>query len=567
MRRFFILCLFCSSVSASAAPLDRQEQRSSQADKVLKHLGQYFTGSMKRAELQEDLSENLQVNIAVPAGIWISKEGNLSLFQVEPDDSAKSTNTAKVTSLKLLKKQFSGDVIRTKFKIIEVIENKDQPLTFETRQLVALFLKDEHGHREINTEWLAQWIIDGDTVQLKSLSGSLTGNARLDTPELMYHDLTGSLLRMNRAEAQRIQEGTNYWLPRLERVMQPEFFALSGLSVADVNGDHLEDVYLCQLGGMPNMLFIQQADGTFVNRASEAGLDFYDNTTSALFVDFDNDGDQDLAMATASGLVIMENDSSGQFKLKKLYKDVMYSYSLCAADYDQDGLVDIYACRYYGNKKVKDGQHSVQGNLPVPYPVYDARNGGRNTLLRNRGDLSFDDVTQSVGLNEENNRFSYAAFWEDLDNDGDQDIYVANDFGGNNYYRNHGGKFTDVTRQAGLYFPDLSMGACAGDFDGNGWMDIHVSNMFSSAGSRVTRQLAFKEGSGNEVKEKFQKLAKGNSLLFNSTDGKFIDASDRAGITVGRWSWASLALDLNNDGWDDLLVANGFLTGKKADDL
>ena len=111
------------------------------------------------------------------------------------------------------------------------------------------------------------------------------------------------------------------------------------------------------------------------------------------------------------------------------------------------------------------------------------------------------------------------------------------------------------------------MSATLSDYDRDGLQDIYVSNMFSAAGNRVTFDPRFKPDESPETRARFQHLARGNSLFRNRGDGTFEDVSEPMGVTMGRWSWGSLFADINNDGWDDLLVANGFITGRKPDDL
>jgi hypothetical protein len=98
-------------------------------------------------------------------------------------------------------------------------------------------------------------------------------------------------------------------------------------------------------------------------------------------------------------------------------------------------------------------------------------------------------------------------------------------------------------------------------------MDLYVANMFSAAGNRVTFQPQFKPGESEAVKARFRHLARGNTLFHNLASGGFEDVSEPLQVTMGRWSWASLFVDLNNDSWDDLLVSNGFVTGSQTDDL
>jgi hypothetical protein len=111
------------------------------------------------------------------------------------------------------------------------------------------------------------------------------------------------------------------------------------------------------------------------------------------------------------------------------------------------------------------------------------------------------------------------------------------------------------------------MGITWGDYDRDGRMDVYISNMFSAAGNRITFQDKFKPDSPGEVKRRIQRLARGNTLLQNLGNGRFRDQSAGAGVEMGRWSWASQFVDLNNDSWLDLLVANGYITADDTGDL
>jgi hypothetical protein len=150
---------------------------------------------------------------------------------------------------------------------------------------------------------------------------------------------------------------------------------------------------------------------------------------------------------------------------------------------------------------------------------------------------------------------------------------VANDFGRNNLFlqSRQDGKpqFRDATEAAGLSEGAFGMSAATGDLNRDGWPDIHLGAMFSSAGSRITSQHRFRPDLPEDVRGRFRRLARGNTLFLNQADpaGRFRDVSVPAGITVGRWSWASLFADIDSDSWPDLLVANGFVTGAIPDDL
>jgi hypothetical protein len=268
----------------------------------------------------------------------------------------------------------------------------------------------------------------------------------------------------------------------------------------------------------------------------------------------------DLVLASHPAMLLLSNDGKGKFTYRATIKEVMFAFTLAAADFDGDGDVDIYACKH-----VATGQSAGPSSAPIPY--HDANNGGRNVLLRNDGDFHFVDVTLEVGLDTNNTRFSYSASWEDYDNDGDVDLYVANDYGRNNLYRNDHGRFTDVAAAAGVEDISAGMSVSWGDYNNDGRMDLYVSNMFSAAGNRVTYQRQFKTGVDSSTLKDYQRHARGNSLFENVGDGTFKDVSAEANVTMGRWAWSSTFADINNDGLEDIIVANGYITNDDPDDL
>ena len=235
---------------------------------------------------------------------------------------------------------------------------------------------------------------------------------------------------------------------------------------------------------------------------------------------------------------------------------------MAAADYDRDGRVDIYFCTYIYY------QSEDQYTYPVPY--HDAQNGPPNFLFRNeltpKGGGFFRDVTESVGLDQNNNRFSFAPSWCDFDGDGWPDLYVANDFGRNNLYRNDGGRFRDVASSAGVEDIGAGMSACWSDLDGDGRWDLYVGNMWSAAGQRVVSDKSFAPATDSNLIAAYRRHTKGNSLFRNRGDGKFDDLAS-AGAEMGRWAWSSDALDFDNDGHPEIYVACGMLTGALQPDV
>ena len=476
-------------------------------------------------------------------------------------------NAAELT--KYLRAQWSHvSDLRFHFKVLTVTPKQS---IVETRVLVSIDGKlgtagASSGRRpwEQHSEWTVKW------------SPSSTGSPRIaglhihdeqtatvvaqDLP--LFKDRTTAVIGATKSYQQQLAYGQPHWLRRIESFHGMLNPGQNGISIGDINGDGLNDLYVCQPGGLPNIVYTQNTDGTMSDQSRRTGLDLLDNTHSALIVDLDNDGDQDVVLATAAAVLIYENANS-RFSLRHTDSNMSDAHSMAAADYDKDGDLDLYACGYFPNGANVNA-------LPIPIPYFDARNGGANRLLQNDGDWNFSDVTASVGLNENNRRFSYAVIWVDFDNDGDEDLYVANDFGPDVVYRstNNAGKvqFVNASHSMGIRHGAFGMSVAAADLNRDGLEDIYVANMFSSAGNRVTRQPHFQTGATATHRSLFQRLANGNSLLMNDSGEKLSDTGVSSGTAMGRWSWGANFADLNNDGWDDLLVTNGYITGESEQD-
>jgi hypothetical protein len=439
-----------------------------------------------------------------------------------------------------------------KVKVIEVAPGEGEA------RVTALLHATAHGETgtvQHGATWRARFLLPaGEPPLLAELAVEAVEEASAESPLLA--DCTESLFPDGDAW-QRLRPGIAHWRARLDQALGlPILGHPAGIAVGDVDGDGLEDLYLCQPGGVPNLLLLHRPDGTVRDVAAAAGVDFLDFTRSALLVDLDGDGDRDLVLTLLADLVLLANDGSGGFEIRASHS-APGATSLTAADYDLDGDLDLYACAY---SSPYDGDA-----LPVPY--HDAENGQPNLCLRNDGEWSFVDATAATGLDANNRRFSLAAAWEDYDDDGDPDLYVANDFGRNNLYRNDGGRFVDVAVEAGVEDVSAGMGASWADYDGDGRMDLHVGNMFSSAGNRVTYQRRFKPGEDESVRAAYRRHARGDSLFRNAGGGRFEDVTLEAGVAMGRWAWGALFADLDLDGRQDIVVPNGFLTEERADDL
>ena len=365
-----------------------------------------------------------------------------------------------------------------------------------------------------------------------------------------FTDSTASIMGWHEESNDPLLLGIDDWRKQLDWRFTQDVTGPHGLSVGDVNGDGRPDLYVCETGGLPNRLLIQKPDGTIEDASNGSSANFLEPSASSLLIDLDNDTDLDLVLATGRYVLFLSNDGKGVFTRRFEHTSDSVIRSLSAIDYNNDGRLDVYACGYYARSGDRLG-------LGRPVPYHDANNGVSNFMLQNAGWI-FKDVTQEVGLDTNNQRFSYAASWEDFDNDGDPDLYVANDFGRNNLFLNEAGHFTDIAAEAGVEDLSAGMSVSWGDYNRDGWMDLYIGNMFSSAGNRIAFQRKYRSG---EDTSSFQRHARGNSLFLNQGDSTFLDVSEEANVTLGRWAWCSSFADINNDGWEDILVANGMVTG------
>ena len=470
--------------------------------------------------------------------------------------------------------------VRFEVKVFHVVPGKNE---ISTRQYFSISGRTKSGIVEQHSTWDIGWTVGARGAaprmrRLHVLEFEQTETRQPTGP--LFTDCTASVLSGNHCYAEQFLRGMNHWYGRIQDHSADVLRSSPGLAVGDVNGDGLDDLYVCQEFGLPNRLFIQASDGTARDESAAWGVNWLESSRSALLVDLDNDSDQDLVVAIQGGVVVAENDGRGRFSLRDVLDTTADTMSLSAVDVDRDGRLDIYVCGY-----VQDEREVISDSRGLSANVsHDASNGGSNSLFRNEISAArswhFTDVTNEVGLNENNHRYSLAASWDDFDNDGDQDLYVANDYGRDHFYRNDlispsddraeqatRGQFVDISDSAHVEDSAAGMSITWGDYDRDGWMDVLVSNMWSSAGKRITYQRKFQEGAPPEMKQRYQRFARGNTLLRNQADGTFGDRSAQAGIEMGRWAWGSHFVDLNSDGWEDLIVANGFLTTDDSGDL
>ena len=531
------------------------------ANKQLKKLGDLFfnDGSLKKIITDDFSSHRLSpknLETLLSKDRLLIQSGEIELNGKKGgsrhlEQELKSVRTQSTSS--------SSEERYVKFKIVGIEVNTDKQ-TFNTKALFSIKYKTDKKIVQKNAVWAINWKGLNEDTKILDISVNSFRQAIMQNQSPLFTEITGSVIESNACYKTQLAYGMNHWLTRMPVRAMLNRFGTPGISIGDVNGDGLDDFFLCQEPGLPNRLFIQEKDGQVVESSKEWGIDWIEDSRSSIIADFDNDGDQDLAVACYGMVVIAENVQEKRFEPAAILKTSWSTSSLAAADYDNDGLIDLYVCAYVN----EDNGNSI-GTDSNEFVYHDAENGASNTMYKNVtkgiGKISFLDVTDEVGLNVNNSRWSFAASWEDYDNDGDQDLYVANDYGRNNLYNNDKGKFTDLASKT--YSEDSASGMSVSwaDYDKDGNMDVYVSNMFSAAGNRITNQKQFKSSTQQSVRERFRRFARGNTLLRN-VNGNFQDTSLSAGVNMGRWAWGSNFIDFNNDTFPDLVVANGYLTSK-----
>ncbi|MDC0934959.1 VCBS repeat-containing protein [Pirellulales bacterium] len=461
----------------------------------------------------------------------------------------------------------SGATARAHVKTIGVTSGNT---TTSTKHIVSFFWSHEQGSASYLATWTCDWKEVANELLLLAIRATDVEEVRYtdsaDGRGAWFQDDTATVFADCPSYHAQLVPGLNHWLRRIDVSHGMYIFAEYGFAVGDVNGDQRDDLYVCQPAGLPNRLYLQREDGSVQDVSEQSGANWMDQTSSALLIDLDNDGDQDLALAIeARRILVMENDGRGRYKLKKsLPIEDRNVKGLSAADYDSDGDLDLYLTIAFADERARQEEYRPE------FLYHDANNGGANILFQNNISATawtFTDVTRQSGLDYHNRRHSLAAAWEDFDDDGDQDLYVANDYGQNCLYRNDGGKFQDIADTSGTVDYGGGMSVDWSDYDRDGRIDLYVANMFSSAGRRITVQQRFRQEMGEQIGNILTRFAKGNTLLQNLGDGQFREVGHEARVEHGRWAWASIFGDWNNDGWDDLYVANGYVTNDDTKDL
>ena len=285
----------------------------------------------------------------------------------------------------------------------------------------------------------------------------------------------------------------------------------TGVTMADVNGDGLLDIYVCYSGKVPdetrrNQLFINEGNLKFKEQAKQYGLDDKSYSTQAAFFDFDNDGDLDMFLLNHS------------------------------------------------TKKIDNMEFARYRN--------DIDELAGNKLYENR-DNHFIDVSAKAGLRQNAMTFGLGIAIADINKDGWQDIYVTNDYNEPDYLyiNNKNGTFTDQSQQRLRHLSQFSMGVDIADYNNDGLPDIISLDMLPED-NRRQKLLQLQENYESFELMQSQDLYKQymrNMLHLNNGDGTFSEIARLAGVSNTDWSWCPLFADFDNDGYKDLFITNGYL--------
>jgi enediyne biosynthesis protein E4 len=329
----------------------------------------------------------------------------------------------------------------------------------------------------------------------------------------------------------------------------------SGAAFFDYDNDGWPDIFVVngsRLEGFPkdqeptSHLYRNQHNGTFADVTQKSGVGLVGWGQGVCAGDYDNDGRVDLFVTFWGHDVLLHNNGDGTFtdvtrKAGLWHDDVRWFTGCTFLDYDRDGRLDLFIAHYVDF----DPQHTPEPGsgaacLWKGMPVICGPRGLKGThseLYHNNGDGTFTDVSQPSGVAKTDSYYCFTALTGDFDNDGWPDIYVTCDSTPSLlFHNNHDGTFTETAVEAGVAFNDggreqAGMGADAVDYDGDGWLDIVKTNFSDDTAT----------------------------LYRNNRDGTFSDVTSAVGLGKNSQflGWGTLFVDIDNDGWPDLFMANG----------
>ena len=386
-------------------------------------------------------------------------------------------------------------------------------------------------------------------------SGVASGFSRTDSLARFGFALDESAKRLG---VDAVHQGPTFD-PQLEHIMPQVASMGAAVAVADFDRDGWPDFYVTNSGeGSLNHLYRNQGDGTFKDVAAAMGVADVNRADTgvsmgAVWGDYDNDGFDDLFLYKYGRPELFHNDAGRGFTPVGEKAGLPRWVNANAAvwfDYDRDGRLDLFLAGYWSEDV--DLWHLKTTRI-MPESFEYAENGGRKYLFHNLGDgtvrgdgalgVKFEEVALKLGLTSR--RWTLAAAAADLAGSGYPDLFLANDYGIPQLYRNQGGKgFVEVGRDAGVALtPKSGMNAAFGDIFNDGRLSIYKTNI-SEPGVLVQ---------ANDLWVPQKQGKPGSTLAYE-------DLASSLGVDLGGWSWGAQFGDLNNDGTLDLYLTNGYVS-------
>ena len=344
-----------------------------------------------------------------------------------------------------------------------------------------------------------------------------------------------------------------------------------GVAVGDINNDGLDDIYFSATQ-FSNKLYLNKGNLKFEEIAQPAGVLLGEGIkTGVSMVDINNDGFMDIYVCR-TGPKNDKEQRSNQFYInngdltftesseKMGLKDYCYSNHAAFFDYDNDGDLDMYMMNH--PKDFKDAAipkvvniNGRQVRVGSPSDEYES-----DRLYKNNGNGTFTDVSRSAGII--NQAFGLSISIVDVNEDGFDDIFVANDYAEPDlFYVNNGdGTFTDKNYEIVRHSSKNSMGSDFADINNDGFLDFMVLDMKAEDNRRqkLLETTSVYRMSKEYVKKGYGHQEMRNMLQLNNGNGTFSDIGEMAGISSTDWSWSVMAQDYNNDGWKDVFISNGY---------